>query len=45
MFPEDLLGLPPIREIDFYIKMLPMIALISKELYRLAPEELKELKE
>ena len=44
LFPEDLPGLPPDREIEFVIDLLPGIAPISKAPYRMAPTELKELK-
>ena len=44
VFPEELPGLPPVREIEFKIDLLLGIALISKALYRMAPSELKELK-
>ncbi|XP_016725162.1 uncharacterized protein [Gossypium hirsutum] len=44
LFPEELLGLPPDREVEFVIDMLPGIAPISMTLYRMAPAELKELK-
>ena len=44
VFPEDLLGIPPDREIDFQIKLTPGIEPISKAPYRMAPLELKELK-
>ena len=44
VFPEDLLGLPPEREVEFTIDLAPGIALISKAPYRMAPLELKELK-
>ena len=43
-FPEDLLGLPPEREIKFEIELLLGIILISQPLYRMTPVELKELK-
>ena len=43
-FPEDLPGLPPDREIEFYIELIPGTAPISKTPYRMAPAELKELK-
>ena len=45
MFPEELLGLPPPREIDFSIDLIPTSQSISKPPYRMAPAELKELKE
>ena len=44
MFPEDLPELPPDREIEFVIELLPGIAPVSKAPYRMAPAELKELK-
>ena len=44
VFPYDLLGLPPVREIDFQIELAPATELISKAPYRMAPIELKELK-
>uniref|UniRef100_A0A2N9H2J6 Integrase catalytic domain-containing protein n=1 Tax=Fagus sylvatica TaxID=28930 RepID=A0A2N9H2J6_FAGSY len=45
VFPEDLPGLPPDREIEFSIDLLPGSGPISKAPYRMAPAELKELKE
>ncbi|KAL0540162.1 hypothetical protein IC582_024392 [Cucumis melo] len=44
VFPDDLSGLPPNREIEFTIELLPGIAPISQAPYRMAPSELKELK-
>ncbi|XP_062091879.1 uncharacterized protein LOC133797823, partial [Humulus lupulus] len=44
VFPEDLPGLPPDREIEFVIELLPGTAPVSKAPYRMAPAELKELK-
>ena len=44
VFPEDLPGLPPDREIEFVIDLIPGTAPISKSPYRMAPTELKELK-
>ena len=43
VFPEELPGLPPEREISFEIELLPGSAPISKAPYRMAPAELKEL--
>ena len=43
VFPEDLPGLPPDREIEFCIELIPGTAPISRAPYRLAPAELKEL--
>jgi hypothetical protein len=45
VFPEDLPGIPPNREVEFTIDLLPGTAPISKAPYRMAPLELKELKE
>ena len=44
VFPEDLPGIPPDREIDFQIKLTYGTEPISKAPYRIAPLELKELK-
>ena len=44
LFPEELLGLPPEREVDMSIEVLPRTTLISKAPYHMAPTELKELK-
>ncbi|KAL5537790.1 hypothetical protein UlMin_046097 [Ulmus minor] len=44
VFPKDLLGLPPDREIEFEIELLPGSQPISKAPYRMAPAELQELK-
>ena len=45
VFSEDLPGLPPNREVEFTIDLVPGIGPISKAPYRMAPIELKELKE
>ncbi|KAL5554728.1 hypothetical protein UlMin_042129 [Ulmus minor] len=45
VFPEDLPSLPLDREIEFKIELLPGTSPISKAPYRMAPAELKELKE
>jgi hypothetical protein len=45
VFLEELPGIPPDREIEFTIDLLPDIAPISKAPYRMAPLELKELKD
>ena len=44
VFPEELPGLPPDRELEFAIHLLPGTAPISIPPYRMAPTELKELK-
>ncbi|KAL2226403.1 UNVERIFIED_CONTAM: Transposon Ty3-I Gag-Pol polyprotein, partial [Sesamum indicum] len=44
VFPDELPGLPPYREVDFQIDTIPGAAPISIAPYRMAPSELKELK-
>ncbi|TYK29802.1 gag protease polyprotein [Cucumis melo var. makuwa] len=44
VFLEELLGLPPHREIEFAIELEPGTVPISRAPYRMAPAELKELK-
>ena len=44
VFPDNLPGLPPERETDFPIVLVPGTAPISLPPYRMAPVELKELK-
>ncbi|XP_060965304.1 uncharacterized protein LOC133034268 [Cannabis sativa] len=44
VFPEDLPGLPPDREVEFVIELAPGTNPISKAPYVMAPNELKELK-
>ncbi|GJU36611.1 putative reverse transcriptase domain-containing protein [Tanacetum coccineum] len=43
VFPDDLSGLPPIREIEFWIELIPRATPVAKSPYRLAPSELEEL--
>ncbi|XP_070015151.1 uncharacterized protein [Nicotiana sylvestris] len=45
VFPDELPGIPPEREIDFAIDLLPGTQPIPIPPYRMAPAELKELKE
>ncbi|KZV25122.1 DNA/RNA polymerase superfamily protein [Dorcoceras hygrometricum] len=45
VFPEDIYGLPPDRELEFAIDLVPGAAPVSRPPYRLAPSEMKELKE
>jgi hypothetical protein len=45
VFPDELPGLPLDREIEFVIELAPGTAPISKAPYRMAPAELRELKE
>ncbi|XP_012448721.1 uncharacterized protein LOC105771884 [Gossypium raimondii] len=44
IFPKKLSGLPPDREVEFVIDVVPRTTSISITLYRIAPAELKELK-
>ncbi|KAE8667867.1 Detected protein of unknown function [Hibiscus syriacus] len=44
VFPEELPGLPPDREVGFEIETYPGSSPISMAPYRMAPKELKELK-
>ena len=44
VFPDDLHGMPPDRDIEFVIELQPGTAPISKRSYRMPPNELAELK-
>ncbi|KAJ0542764.1 putative nucleotidyltransferase, Ribonuclease H [Helianthus annuus] len=44
VFPEELPGLPPDREVEFRIHLIPGTTPIAKAPYRLAPTEMLELK-
>ncbi|XP_058726228.1 uncharacterized protein LOC131597554 [Vicia villosa] len=44
VFPLEILGFPPIREVEFFIDLHPGIGPISYSPYRMAPTELVELK-
>ncbi|KAA3473869.1 Retrotransposon protein [Gossypium australe] len=44
VFPEELPGLSPVKEVEFFIYLVPGITPISIAPYRMAPTELKELK-
>ncbi|XP_077251803.1 uncharacterized protein LOC143891031 [Tasmannia lanceolata] len=44
VFPDDLPGAPPNRELEFSIELVPGANPISKRPYRMAPIELEELK-
>ncbi|GKE96349.1 putative reverse transcriptase domain-containing protein, partial [Tanacetum coccineum] len=43
VFPDDLPGLPPPRQVEFRIELVPGAAPVARAPYRLAPSELKEL--
>nr|GEW64065.1 putative reverse transcriptase domain-containing protein [Tanacetum cinerariifolium] len=42
-FPEDLSGIPPTRQVEFQIDLVPGAAPVARAPYRLAPSEMKEL--
>jgi hypothetical protein len=44
MFPYELPGLLPDRDVDFAIELIPGTAPISRRSYRMPPNELAELK-
>jgi len=44
VFPEELPGMPPDREVEFVIELKPGTVPISRQPYRMPPNELKELK-
>nr|GFC91854.1 putative reverse transcriptase domain-containing protein [Tanacetum cinerariifolium] len=43
VFPEDLPGIPPTRQVEFQIDLVPGAAQIAQAPYRLASSEMKEL--
>nr|GFD11101.1 putative reverse transcriptase domain, aspartic peptidase domain protein [Tanacetum cinerariifolium] len=45
VFPDELLGIAPVREVEFNIELIPGAEPILKSLYRMALIELKELKD
>ncbi|GKF84508.1 hypothetical protein Tco_0249406, partial [Tanacetum coccineum] len=45
VFTEDLSGLPPTRQVEFQIDLVPGAAPVARAPYRLAPSEMKELSE
>ena len=42
--PDDILGLPPKRDINFVIELVPGAALVSKTPYRMSTLEMLEMK-
>ncbi|GKE15461.1 hypothetical protein Tco_1423038 [Tanacetum coccineum] len=42
VFLEDLLGLPPARQVEFQIDLVPGVAPITRSPYRLAPSEMQD---
>ncbi|XP_073121846.1 uncharacterized protein [Henckelia pumila] len=45
VFPDDIFGLPPDRDLEFSIELVPNANPVSKKPYQLAPTEMKELKD
>ncbi|GJX74284.1 putative reverse transcriptase domain-containing protein [Tanacetum coccineum] len=43
VFPEDLPGLPPVRQVEFQIDLIPRAVPVARAPYRLAPSEMQEL--
>ncbi|GJU05754.1 putative reverse transcriptase domain-containing protein [Tanacetum coccineum] len=43
VFPEDLPGLPPARQVEFQIDLVPGAAPVARAPYQLAPAEMQEL--
>nr|GEZ38985.1 putative reverse transcriptase domain-containing protein [Tanacetum cinerariifolium] len=43
VFPENLPGQPPARQVEFPIDLIPGVAPVARAPYRLAPSEMKEL--
>ncbi|GKA43852.1 putative reverse transcriptase domain-containing protein [Tanacetum coccineum] len=43
VFPKDLSGLPPSREVEFYIELIPGAVFVAKSPYHLTPTEMQEL--
>ncbi|GJW37141.1 putative reverse transcriptase domain-containing protein [Tanacetum coccineum] len=43
VFPEDLPGIPPTRQVEFRIDLVPGATPVARAPYRLAPSEMKEL--
>ncbi|GJU89058.1 hypothetical protein Tco_1301481 [Tanacetum coccineum] len=43
IFPKNLPGLPPVRQVEFQIDLIPGAAPVARAPYRLAPSEMQEL--
>nr|GEW48920.1 retrovirus-related Pol polyprotein from transposon 17.6 [Tanacetum cinerariifolium] len=43
VFPEELPGLPPVRQVEFQINLIPGAAPVTRAPYRLAPSKMQEL--
>ena len=44
VFPDEIPGLPPKRDTDFTIELVPGVAPVSKAPYRMSTQEMLELK-
>nr|GEW04834.1 reverse transcriptase domain-containing protein [Tanacetum cinerariifolium] len=42
VFPEELPGLPPVRQVEFQIDLIPRVAPVAHAPYRLGPSEMQE---
>ncbi|GJW40450.1 putative reverse transcriptase domain-containing protein [Tanacetum coccineum] len=45
VFPDDLKGLPPQRQVEFHIELIPRATPVAKSPYCLVPSEMQELSE
>nr|GEV35174.1 putative reverse transcriptase domain-containing protein [Tanacetum cinerariifolium] len=45
VFPEDLSGIPPTRQVEFRIDLIPSATPVARAPYRFAPSKMKELAE
>ncbi|GJY00858.1 reverse transcriptase domain-containing protein [Tanacetum coccineum] len=43
VFPKNIPGLPPVRQVEFQINLTPRVAPVARAPYRLAPSEMQEL--
>ena len=44
VFPEELTGMPPKRDVEFFIQLEPRTAPVYKPPYKMAPPKLEEMK-
>nr|GEV75287.1 reverse transcriptase domain-containing protein [Tanacetum cinerariifolium] len=44
VFPEDLPGIPPARQVEYQIDLVPGVAPVAQAPYLLAPSEMKEMR-
>ncbi|XP_071719386.1 uncharacterized protein [Rutidosis leptorrhynchoides] len=43
VFPDELPGLPPVREVEYRIDLMPGSTLVAKAPYRLAPSDIRDM--